>query len=169
VSDPEQSGRAVAASPIPDWLFTACGLSWGAGLIHVSAAIGHVRESGLYVVFFALLAPTQLAWGFAACRRRPRGLLLAGAALSVLVAAVWAMSRTTGLPVGPEPWRPEDVGAVDVIATADELVLALLIWLYGFSRLHGRPLRTIGVGAKSAGILLVILSSFALLAAGHTS
>jgi hypothetical protein len=104
-----------------------------------------------------------------ACRRRSRGLLPAGAALSLLVAAVRAMSRTTGLPVGPEPWRPEDVGAVDAIATADELVLALLVWLYGFSGLRGRPLRTLGVGAKTAGVVLVILSSFALLAAGHTS
>jgi hypothetical protein len=169
VNGPEQSGRAVAASPIPDWLFTACGLSWGAGLIHISAAIGHVHESGLYVLFFALLAPTQLAWGFAACRRSSRALLLGGAALSLLVAAVWAMSRTTGLPVGPEPWRPEAVGAVDVIATADELVLALLVWLYGFSRLSGRVLRTVGVGAKAVGVVLVVLSSFALLAAGHSS
>jgi hypothetical protein len=152
---------------LPDWLFTACGLSWGAALIHISAAIGHVHESGLYVLFFALLAPTQLAWGFLVCRRSTRELLLAGAALSLLVAAVWLISRTTGLPVGPEPWRPEAVGAVDAIATADELALALLVWLYGFSRLRGRAARALGVGARVGGIALVILSSLALLAAGH--
>jgi hypothetical protein len=154
---------------LPDWLFTACGLSWGAALIHISAAIGHVHESGLYVLFFALLAPTQLAWGFLVCRRSTRELLLAGAALSLLVGAVWLMSRTTGLPVGPEPWRPEAVGAVDAIATADELALALLVWLYGFSGLRGRAARALGVGARVGGIALVILSSLALLAAGHST
>ena len=40
----------------------ACGLSWGAALIHVSAAIGHVHESGLYVLFFALLAVAGAAF-----------------------------------------------------------------------------------------------------------
>jgi hypothetical protein len=157
----------AAAATLPDWLFMACGLSWGAALIHVSAAIGHLHESGLYVLFFALLAPTQLGWGFLVCRRRTRELLLAGVALSLLVAAVWLMSRTTGLPVGPEPWHPEAVGAIDAIATADELALALLVWLYGFSGLRGRAVTVLGIGTKVAGLALVVLSSFALLAAGH--
>ena len=163
------SSRGAVVATLPDWLFTACGLSWGAALIHISAAIGHVHESGLYVLFFALLAPTQLAWGFLVCRRSTRELLLAGAALSLLVAAVWLMSRTTGLPVGPEPWRPEAVGAVDAIATADELALTLLVWLYGFSGLRGRAVTALGVGARVGGIALVILSSLALLAAGHST
>jgi len=161
------SSSGAAATTLPDWLFMACGLSWGAALIHISAAIGHVHESGLYVLFFALLAPTQLAWGFLVCRRQTRELLLAGVALSLLVATVWLMSRTTGLPVGPEPWHPEAVGAVDAIATADELGLALLVWLYGFSGLHGRAVRALGVGAKVGALALVVLSSLALLAAGH--
>jgi hypothetical protein len=168
VSGSESSGRVVVAT-VPDWLFTACGLSWGAALIHVSAAIGHLHESGLYAVFFALLAPAQLAWGFLVCRRRSRRLLLAGAALSLLVAIVWALSRTTGLPVGPQPWHPEAVGAVDLIATADELTLALLVGLYGFTELRGGARRALGAGAKASGVVLVVLSSLALLAAGHAS
>jgi hypothetical protein len=168
VNPSESSDHANAAS-IPNWLFIACGLSWGAALIHVSAAIGHVDESGLYVLFFALLAPIQLAWGFLAYRRQSRRLLLAGAVLSLLVAGVWAMSRTTGLPVGPTPWHPEAVGAVDSIATADELTLALLVWLYGFSGLREQTLRSLGVGATAGGVMLIVLSSLAMMAAGHAS
>jgi hypothetical protein len=157
------------APTIPNWLFMACGLSWGAALIHVSAAIGHLDESGMYVAFFAALAPIQLAWGFLVCRRATPRVLMAGLVLSVLVALVWAMSRTTGLPIGPNPWHPEEVGAVDVIATLDELTLALLVWLYGFTTVSTRSARVIGTGAKAFGLMLVVLSSLALLTAGHVS
>jgi len=37
--------------------------------------------------------------------------------------AVWAVSRTTGLPVGPDPWMPEALGALDLLATGLEIVL----------------------------------------------
>jgi hypothetical protein len=154
---------------IPNWLFTACGLSWGAALIHLSAAIGHLDESGLYVAFFAALAPIQLAWGFLVCRRASPRLLFAGIVLSLGVAAVWAMSRTTGLPIGPSPWHPEEVGAVDVIATLDELTLALLVWLYGFTSVRTPLARAVGSGGKVFGLMLVVLSSLALLTAGHVS
>ena len=36
---------------------------------------------------------------------------------------VWAVSRTTGLPVGPDPWMPEALGALDLLATGLEIVL----------------------------------------------
>jgi hypothetical protein len=37
--------------------------------------------------------------------------------------AIWAISRTTGLPVGPDPWMPEPLGALDLLATGLEVVL----------------------------------------------
>lgn len=160
---------APAARHLDDALFVACGLAWACGLIHVQAAIDHVREYALSAVFFALLAPAQLAWGTAVYRHRRRreGLLRAGAAMSLMVAALWIVSRTSGLPIGPAAWRPEAVGPIDSIATMDEITLALLAFLHlrlaagGAAARHSRHL------AAAAGVVLILLSSIALVLAGH--
>jgi hypothetical protein len=159
----------VRPGTLPDWLFIACGLSWGAGMIHVSAAIDHASESGLYTLFFALLAPVQLAWGFLMCRSSSRRVLLAGCALSLIVVFVWAMSRTTGVPIGPQPWRPESVGLTDSLATADELMIVLLAWSFGRSAAARRGRSALAVGAEVVGVMLILVSSLALLVAGHSS
>jgi hypothetical protein len=117
--------EAELDSPVP----ILCGLAWAAALIHVEAAIGHVGEGTLHVLFFVLVANAQFAWGVLAYRLRDTRLLWAGAVGSVAVVAVWLASRTTGVPVGPDAWQPEPVGLLDSIATADELVLALLVAL----------------------------------------
>ena len=62
-----------------------------------------------------------------------RRLLAAGAAGNAGVIAGWALSRTAGLPVGPEPWTPEPATLLDGAATAFELgvvagSLILLMW-----------------------------------------
>jgi hypothetical protein len=93
-------------------VFLACGLSWGAGLIHLQAAGDHIAEYALFAVFFALLATAQFAWGVAICRSPARGLLGAGAVVSLLVVMLWAVSRTIGLPIGPEAWSPAPVGSL---------------------------------------------------------
>ena len=160
---------AAPARPgrLDDRLFMACGLVWGAGLIHVAAAVEHYHEYRLYALFFALLAPLQFVWGLVVCRRPSRRLVLAGAVGCLLVVGLWVMSRTTGMPIGPEPWRPEAVGVIDAIATADELTLALLAFTYL------RPARRPRLGAAlrglamSVGFVMVVLSSLALMAAPH--
>jgi hydrogenase/urease accessory protein HupE len=40
---------------------------------------------------------------------------------------VWAISRTIGVPLGPQPWRPEAVGVADVLSTLDELAAVVLV------------------------------------------
>ena len=174
MSGAKVSERALPAS-LPDWLFIACSLSWGAALIHVSAAISHASESGLYALFFGLLAPIQLGWGLLICRSTSRRLLLAGCVLSLLVVAVWAMSRITGMPIGPAPWHPERVGLIDSLASADELMLVWMVSSFGRSDAPGRSGRSPVVGANVAGatqalgVVLIVLSSLALLGAGHVS
>ena len=116
-----------ARARVDDALFVACGLSWGAGLIHVVAAFEHVEEYALFAAFFAVLAPAQFAWGVLVYRRPERRLLVAGAIGSLLVVAVWAVSRTVGLPIGPG--QPEAVGAIDALCSLDETLLAALVLL----------------------------------------
>ena len=43
---------------------------------------------------------------------------------SVWVVALWLVSRTTGLPMGPHPWEPMDYGVPDVVASCAALVTA---------------------------------------------
>jgi Na+-transporting methylmalonyl-CoA/oxaloacetate decarboxylase gamma subunit len=137
-----------------DRLLVLCGLSWAAGLIHVAAAVTHLDEYALYAIFFEALAVVQFGWGVALYRSPSRRLLVFGAVLSVLVVALWVVSRTAGLPIGPEPWRPEAVGALDALASADEALLAALT----AARLRGsgRPL------GHAAALGLILLSSLAL-------
>lgn len=157
-----QSTRTVS-----DRIFVACGLAWAAGLIHVVATIEHVREYALYAVFFALLAPAQFAWGAALYRRARRWLMWVGAAASLAVVAVWIMSRTSGMPLGPDgAWKPEPVGALDGVATADEIALALilLLELSPAGRLVAGCRRVVTV----ASLPLLLLSSMTLVLVGHS-
>jgi hypothetical protein len=50
------------------------------------------------------------------------------ASFSVAVAALWTMSTSAGLPVGPHPWSPETVTAPGIAVTAFELALAFILF-----------------------------------------
>ncbi len=158
------SGRSVATPVLAGELLVACGLSWSAGLIHVKAGIDHLHEHVLVSVAFGLVAAAQLAWGISLYRRPTRGLLAAGAALSVMVVALWGMSRATGLPLGPDRWSPEPVGALDAVASADEVVLALLALLHLRS---GPAARGVAPLAAAAGMCLILLGSLLVAVGGH--
>lgn len=151
---------------VDDGLLVVCALSWVAALIHLKAAFQHLDEYVPYAIAFAVLAAAQLWWGFAVYRSATRRLLWAGTAASLLVVAVWVASRTSGLPLGPTPWRPEPVGALDLLASADEALLAALV----LGRL-GLPARR-GGGAWTGHVLaaaalgLILLSSLTLVG-GH--
>jgi hypothetical protein len=152
---------------LSDRLFLACGLAWGAGVIHVEAAIDHFDEHLSYSVFFVLLAAAQFLWGFAVGRSPTRRLLFAGAIASLMVVALWIVSRTSGLPIGPESWSPEPVGVIDSLASADEALLALILVFQlgrGNAGLFFRACRHL---ATAAGVCLVLLSSLSLAYAGH--
>jgi len=154
------------APRLDDRLFLVCGLAWGAGLIHTEAAIQHVSEYALYAAFFALLAPAQFAWGVALYRRPGRRLLWAGAGAGLLIVALWVVSRTSGLPIGPEHWTPEPVGPIDAIATADELAIALLAALLT-SEHTNRLVRGCRYVATATGVCLILLSSLSLTLNSH--
>jgi hypothetical protein len=156
-TDLTQAASFDDAGAIDDRLLVACGLSVGAGLIHVVAAVQHVEESVLQALFFEALAAAQLLWAIAVYRSPGRRLLTAGAAASVLVVALWLTSRTTGL---PGAWTPEPVGVIDSVASADELVLALLVVSQAAAVAWRRLL-------SGAGVWLIMLSSLALLGAEH--
>jgi hypothetical protein len=172
VSEPARVARAVPAArgearSIDDRLLVVSGLAAGAGLIHVVAAFQHLDEYAWYALFFVVLAIAQLTWGVALYRAPTRRLMTVGAVGAVLVVLLWVASRTAGLPIGPSPWSPEAVGLTDSVASADELVIAVLI----LCELAGAPTRPLAIGlrrsATAVGLWLVLLSSLALVGVEH--
>lgn len=155
---------------LPNPVLALAGLATTAGVIHVVAAIEHVGDSWMLGVFFALVGAGQLlaAWWI---HREPgdqRTLKLAAAG-SAAVALLWVLSRTTGLPFGPDAGEVASVGVADTIATFHELAFAAIV-----ATLVSRPgrgeqrLAWLGSGL-GIRLTLVLLSASLLIAAagGH--
>lgn len=108
--------------------YTLVGLSAGAAVIHLSVIPEHLKEYWPFAVFFAGVAAFQAAWPVAVLTRPQRGLYGIGAVASAGLITLWALSRTTGLPLGPEPWHPEAASLPDLLAVALEIGLIFTIW-----------------------------------------
>ncbi|HET7720528.1 MAG TPA: hypothetical protein VFK43_11210 [Acidimicrobiales bacterium] len=100
---------------------TLAGLSTVAAAIHAWVVPEHYEEYALFGVFFGLIGFAQAGWVAAVLRRPTRRVHVAGIALSAGLLAVWALSRTAGVPVGPEPWEAEPAQLLDVVAGVAEL------------------------------------------------
>jgi 4-amino-4-deoxy-L-arabinose transferase-like glycosyltransferase len=108
----------------------AAGLSIAAGLIHASVIASHFQEYWLFGVFFVFAALFQWAWGVAALSsREDRRLLVIGAAVNLAIVLLWLLTRTVGLPIGPEPGEIESAGVHDLFATADEVAVVIVAGL----------------------------------------
>jgi hypothetical protein len=129
---------AVAAtavsSPATDaherFVHVAAALSVSAALIHTAAAPAHSRGYAPFAALFLLTAVAQLTWGALVWNRpRARGLLAAGMAFNVGVLAFWLLSRTAGLPFGPDAGGPYPVHIHDAFATTQELAIVFAVGL----------------------------------------
>jgi hypothetical protein len=136
--------------------------SAAAATIHFAVVWPHWDEYVPFAVAFAITGAFQFAWAAVVLVRPVRGVLLAGAAFNLGVAVAWVLSRTAGMPVGPEPWTPEAVGVADVTATVFELAIAggsLLLLSPATRPLEGRGARVIGtrsVPAIAIGVTLLV-------------
>ena len=133
--------------------------SVGAGVIHLAVAPDHLREWVPFGVFFICLGVAQLAWSALLLTRPTRGLLLAGTIGSALVVALWMLSRSAGIPIGPEHWSPEAIGFADVVCSAYEVLVVIggVILLRGRDRQLGRAGGTLGrVGPLLVGAPLTV-------------
>jgi hypothetical protein len=95
-----------------------------AGGLHAAVCPDHFREATSFGLFFAGAAVLQAAWAGWVIARPGRAALLAGAVGNLVIAAVWLASRTSGIPIGPQPWHPEAIGALDLFASLVEVVVA---------------------------------------------
>ena len=137
----------------------------GSALVHFAVAPEHFAEWWGFGLFFVLCAEVQLGWALLLGRIRNNRMLAVGIAGSLALVAVWALSRTTGLPFGPEPGVPEEIGLPDVVSVVLELITAAACaWaLLVPNRIAVRtslPLRALGLA------LTIALTAWALAAVG---
>lgn len=148
-------------------------LTAGAALIHVGVSADHFREWWAAGLFFLVSAAAQLGWAVW-CWSRPssRRVLLAGAGGSAALALVWAVSRTSGLPFGPEAGVAEPVGVADAVCVALEVlsaglaVVAATAWAPVRRTAPSTPRRAAGLTGAVAALTLVA-SGAAIAAPGH--
>ena len=86
----------------------------GSAVIHAAVIPEHLEEWPAAGSFFVVLAIAELALGLVVLVRLDRLVLGAVVAVSVVPLGLWLVSRTVGLPLGPETWTPEAVGLADV-------------------------------------------------------
>jgi hypothetical protein len=151
-------------------LVTLALLSTGAALIHFVVIEMHAEEWWLFGAAFAAMALAQQVWAVFVLTHPNRMLYAAGAVLNTGIIIVWIVSRSSGLPFGPDAGEPEAIGFSDVVATVFELLIALGAIALLRPRPLGRPLRRAAVPLLAAAIAAVVVcTAFALFSAVGTS
>ena len=97
--------------------------SLGAAAIHFSVIGAHLQEWWAFGLFFVAAAWFQAWWAVVFALRPGRAVAAAGGIVNAGIVVVWVVSRSVGLPFGPEAGEAEAVGFADFLTTAFELVL----------------------------------------------
>lgn len=127
-------------------------LTAGAAAIHLGVAQAHFVEWWASGALFLGASAAQSAWAVAAWTRPPvRRLLGIGAALNLGLVAIWALSRTAGIPLGPGGGAPEPVGPADLITVAMEGLATVAITVQAWTPTAGA--RLVGSSARRAMLL----------------
>src|SRR5829696_2318373 len=130
---PERNHPLGAADPEPaNWQevlrWTAVATLAGSASIHASVTAEHFEEWFAEGAFFLLLQVVEMVLALAiAGRRATRNTYKAAIVASIATIAVWAVSRTVGMPIGPDAWTAEPVGRSDAISTLLELMTAAVL------------------------------------------
>ena len=97
----------------------------GAGAIHLALGPEHMSQWNVLGGSFFASGAVQVLIGTALLRRESRRVLVLAALSSLAFIGIWAVSRTTGLPVGPSAFEREAVGTADLLCIALESIVAL--------------------------------------------
>lgn len=149
--------------PVP--LVIASVAAAGSALVHFAIAPEHFAEWWGFGLFFVLCAEVQLGWALLLGRIRSNRMLAVGLVGSLALVAVWALSRSSGLPFGPEAGVPEEIGVPDLVSVALELLTAAAC--ISALALRGRVAGRIGLPVRALGLALtIVLSAWALTVIG---
>lgn len=116
--------RLLSRADLPSRLVrVVCAASLGAAAVHVAVTPEHFRESTLYGGFFLLVAVAQLGTVIVLAHWPTRLLVGAVVASNTGLVLLWLLTRTVGIPLGPQQGTVESWGVPDLLAVACELVL----------------------------------------------
>jgi hypothetical protein len=135
------------------------------GLIHVGAGVDHFGEFPLYTLVFCLLAAGQMAWAAMLLRHPSRRVMLLGCAFQLAIVALWALSRTVGVPIAPRAWVPEQIGVADLVETFGEITSVVAVLCVVLS-VRLTPAR-VAIARMAPVLLLVVLLSVLFGAGAH--
>jgi hypothetical protein len=162
---PVLAGKDVHTGPAtvrPYLLGCLAALSVGAAAVHFAVTFEHFAEYTLYGVFFLVISWAQMIWPAVLLWRPSRIWLSLGIAGNAIVIAVYAASRTVGLPFGPDLHHAEPVGALDVVSCVLEFALiagcVALLWR---PSLLDRPAARLGARARAATLVAVLAAVIA--------
>lgn len=113
---PGVSATAVLGQPLA---VAVAALSIAAGVIHAAVTYEHLQEYLLFGMFFGVVASVQVVWGAALVADPSRRLIAAGLAGNLALLALWAVSRSAGLPLGPHHGA-EAVSTTDLVCAVVE-------------------------------------------------
>jgi hypothetical protein len=122
---PPSARSAIAAAAARRAHLWAAGLAGGAGLVHALAGEGHFAEWWGYGLFFLAVSICQFVGGAALLFWNDRRLYWTGIVGTAIVLLIWTISRTVGVPIGPDGAGPERIGVLDGISVVLEVAL---IW-----------------------------------------
>ncbi len=172
--------RALSETPERTLARLAAGaLALAAAAVHLAQIGPHSDEDPLFGLFFLIVGLAQVGGGVYLLRpvgppRMRRAIGLTGMIGSIATIAIWAVSRSTGLPFGAEPGSPETVGLADAAADLFEAFTALMlaVWIglgprslavsgaVGALALAGLWVLTRALGAFDADPRLVLSAEF---------
>lgn len=162
-NDINWAAKAVAAAQI------AAACTAGAAVIHLAVSSEHFAKWWLYGTFFLVAALVQGALALGTWMTRSARLLWGSAVVNALTVLLWTVTRTTGLPFGPDAGQPEAFGITDILCAALEVagvaaaVTAVILQRRAMTVPGTTPISTVG-RAKPAGAL-VIAAALAVLGA----
>jgi hypothetical protein len=110
----------------PPLLMAMASLSAAAAVIHFVMVPSHMDEFAAEGIAFAVAGWLQLLVAFYLWTQPTRALLGFTVLVNVGFVAVWAVSRTAGLPVGPDSGVAEEASLVDITAVSLQVALILL-------------------------------------------
>ena len=135
--------------------------SAGAAGIHFAVTEVHFEEYWLFGAFFLALGWFQTLWAILVVASPHRLVFLIGALANGATVALWTVTRTTGIPIGPNAGMPEAAEMVDVLSTVFEILVVLGCVLLLTRGPASRYLsgRRVLAGTLALGLLVVSLTS----------
>jgi FtsP/CotA-like multicopper oxidase with cupredoxin domain len=141
-------------------------LTLAAAIVHLSAAADHLPEYLPFGVLFLLTGLAQATLALLMVLRPRRAVFLFTGAVAIGCLLVWAVSRTRGLPVGPDPGTPEAVEVPDLLTSLFEVASLPVLAALAIRRPRARRIgRRWLLGAAPLALLLTALTTAAVSAA----